>query len=219
MVASGMQTLAEFRYYKQGNLHIIEPTYTGNQFQAKWIFQSGKFPKLEYSYMPQDTADYLGITFSYPEAKITGMTWLGRGPFHVWKNRLKGQQFGIWQKMYNNTVTGESWNYPEFKGWHSELQWVTLQTKEGDFTVYTGQPDIYLQMLQPQWPKAAMNDNVSPLFPGNTIGFTHAISPIGTKFQAADVMGPQSQRNVSDGNTPLKGTLYFDFRSRVSLLE
>ncbi len=55
----------------------------------------------------------MGITFQYPEEKITGMKWLGRGPYRVWKNRLKGMQFGVWEKAYNNTVTGESWNYPE----------------------------------------------------------------------------------------------------------
>jgi len=184
----------------------------GNQFQARWVFQSGRLPKLEYSYTSPDTADYLGITFQYPEERLTGMTWLGCGPYRVWKNRLKGQQFGVWQKTYNNTVTGESWNYPEFKGWYSELRWVTLQTTEGAFTVYAGQPDCYLQMMQPQKPKAAFNNYTSPPFPDAGIGFMHAISAIGTKFQPADVMGPQSQRTVYHGSTPLKGTLYFDFR-------
>jgi hypothetical protein len=40
----------------------------------------------------------------------------------------------------------------------------------------------------------------------------HAISAIGTKFQQAEVMGPQSQKNVWQGSVPLTGTLYFDFR-------
>lgn len=33
-----------------------------------------------------DTKVYnLGLTFSYPEANCTGMKWLGRGPYRVWK--------------------------------------------------------------------------------------------------------------------------------------
>ena len=32
---------------------------------------------------------------------------MGDGPYRVWKNRRKGNQFGIWTKEYNNTETGE----------------------------------------------------------------------------------------------------------------
>ncbi|HUP14021.1 MAG TPA: hypothetical protein VM187_17495, partial [Niastella sp.] len=211
LAGSALQTLKNFKRARQGNQYIIEPSYQGDSLQVKWIFQPGKLPKLEYSYKTKDTADFMGITFQYPEEKITGMKWMGRGPYRVWKNRLKGQQFGVWEKSYNNTVTGENWNYPEFKGWHSELYWVKLQNKEHDFTVYTDQP-MYLQMLQPEKPQAAANNNTSPPWPEGNIGFMHAISAIGTKFQPAEVMGPESEKNVRNGNTLLTGTLYFDFR-------
>ena len=138
----------------------------------------------------------------------------GAWPVPGWKNRLKGQQFGVWQKDYNNTVTGESWNYPEFKGWHSEMFWVTLQNKEADFTVYTNKENIFLEMLQPEKPKGAKNDHTSPPFPEGNIGFMHGISPIGTKFQPADKLGPQSQQNIQMNYAPLNGALYFDFRER-----
>lgn len=211
-LATSRQTLKTFKSYKQGNEYIVEPSYQGDSLKLRWIFESGKLPKLEYSYITKDTADFMGISFNYPEEKITGMKWLGRGPYHVWKNRLKGQQLGVWQKAYNNTITGENWIYPEFKGWHSELYWMKLQNKESDFTVYTDQQNIYLQMLKPEKPKAAGNNNTSPAFPEGNIGFMHAISPIGTKFNNPAVMGPQSQKNVRQGNVPLTGSLYFDFR-------
>ncbi|MEO6733332.1 MAG: glycoside hydrolase family 2 TIM barrel-domain containing protein [Ferruginibacter sp.] len=211
-LASGSQTLAVFKQSQQGNMFTIEPTYKGDSLHVKWVFQPGKLPKLEYSYITKDTADFMGITFNYPEANITGMKWMGRGPYRVWKNRLKGQQLGVWEKAYNNTITGENWRYPEFKGWHSELYWVKVQNNENDFTVYTDQQNIYLQMLEPARPKAAPNNNTVPAFPAGNIGFMHGISPIGTKFQSAQVMGPQSERNVRQGNVTLSGTLYFDFR-------
>ena len=52
------------------------------------------------------------------------MRWMGRGPYRVWKNRIAGTRYGIWQKDYNNTITGESYEnliYPEFKGYHAHL--------------------------------------------------------------------------------------------------
>ncbi|MCW3091621.1 MAG: glycoside hydrolase family 2 [Ferruginibacter sp.] len=205
-------TLTGLKDYKLGDRYIVEPLYGETRFYVKWIFESGQLPKLEYSYSQREPADFMGITFNYPEEKINGMKWMGRGPYRVWKNRMKGQQFGVWEKMYNNTVTGESWNYPEFKGWHSEMYWVRLQNKEADFTVYTSHQDIFLEMLQPEKPKGAKNENTSPPFPAGNIGFMHAISAIGTKFQAAALMGPQSQKNMQMNYVPIVGMLYFDFR-------
>ena len=138
------------------------------------------------------------------------MAW--KRTYHVWKNRLKGQQLGVWQKKYNNTVTGQNWIYPEFKGWHAEMYWVKLQNNQTDFTIYSKEQNMFLEMLQPEKAKAAGNDYTSPDFPQGNIGFMHGISPIGTKFQSANVMGPQSQKNIRQGSLPLTGTLYFDFR-------
>jgi len=219
-----MLSLQQLRHYLQGNRYIIEPIYKGDSLRVKWIFENGQLPRLEYSYLPRDTVDFMGITFDYPQSYIKGMKWLGRGPYRVWKNRMNGQQLGVWQKGYNNTITGESWDYPEFKGWHSELYWVTLQNKESDFTVYTDRPGVYLEMLQPDKPRAAANNHTAPAFPDGNIGFMNAISPIGTKFQPAEVMGPQSQRTVPARNVAgqnssgagdaarITGSLYFDFR-------
>ena len=59
-----------------------------------------------------DTKVYnLGLTFDYPEQLCTGMQWLGRGPYRVWKNRIPGTNYIIWQKDYTNTITGESFEH------------------------------------------------------------------------------------------------------------
>lgn len=212
-LAGVRQTLSEFKQYSQGKAVIVEPLYKGESlYSVKWTFESGQLPKLEYKYSIKGDADFMGITFNYPEENIKGMKWLGRGPYRVWKNRLKGLQLGVWEKAYNNTITGESWNYPEFKGWHSQLYWVKVQNKESDFSIYTETNNIFLEMLKPEKPHAANNDNTSPPFPDGNIGFMHAISAIGTKFQAAELMGPQSQKNKQLNYEPLKGVLRFDFR-------
>ncbi|MEO0338035.1 MAG: glycoside hydrolase family 2 TIM barrel-domain containing protein, partial [Bacteroidota bacterium] len=38
-----------------------------------------------------------GVTFSFPEQEVAGMTWLGEGPYRVWRNRMHGTQFAIWE--------------------------------------------------------------------------------------------------------------------------
>lgn len=207
--------LTSFHHYEENGELIIEPRYErekNNYFQPKWIFSAGRLPRLEYAYEIKEPVDYAGITFNYPEEKIEGMRWMGRGPYRVWKNRLKGMQFGVWEKKYNNTVTGESWDYPEFKGWHSDIHWVRIKSKERDFAIYTATESLFLQMMKPQRPKDAYNEFNNPPFPDASIGFMHSISAIGTKFQPAEVMGPQSQKNMQMNYGPVKGVLLFDFR-------
>ncbi len=211
-LAGSKMVLNEWKSYQQGLDYIVEPVYKGDSLRVKWIFHSVKLPRLEYSYLTKDTVDFMGLTFNYPEEKITGIKYMGRGPYHVWKNRLKGQQLGVWQKSYNNTITGESWIYPEFKGYYSELRWLQLQTKESNFVIFPERNNVYLQLLKPEKPKGATNNNTSPPFPDGNIGIMHAIPAIGTKFNRPEVMGPQSQKNVRHGNEPVNGVLYFNFR-------
>jgi hypothetical protein len=204
--------LKRLNHYAQGEDYVVEPIYEGeSQFNVKWIFSPGKPLKLEYHYAIKGERDFVGICFNYPENQITGMRWEGRGPYRVWKNRLAGQQFGVWHKNYNNAITGESWEYPEFKGYHSEVYWVTIENKQAAFTVYSEQRNTFFQMLKPAKANGAKNDYTSPSFPEGNIGFLHAISPIGTKFQTADKMGPQSQKNMQLNYTPISGSLWFDF--------
>ncbi|MCC8423735.1 glycoside hydrolase family 2 protein [Mucilaginibacter sp. UR6-11] len=188
-------------------------SYTGKgaTLHVQWLFEAGKPVKLQYSYAQSGDVDFMGITFNYPEEKVTGMKWMGRGPYRVWKNRVPGQQFGVWHKAYNNTITGETWGYPEFKGYHGEVNWVVIENKESPFTVYTDSKDMFLQLYKPAREEDALkNNNVEPPFPDGSIGFLNTISAIGTKFQAAKQMGPQSQKTQATGQ-PVSNTLWFEF--------
>ena len=81
------------------------------------------------------------------------MRWLGRGPYRVWKNRVKGTNYAVWQKDYNNTVTGESFGnlvYPEFKGYHANLYWATVQHRMAPFTVYTATDGLFFRLFTPE---------------------------------------------------------------------
>ncbi len=211
---AGVRTvLNEFRHREEGQAHIVEADYKGDAgLHVKWTFLPGRAAELEYEYLQTGSADFMGITFNYPEEKITGMKWRGRGPYRVWKNRLKGQQLGVWHKAYNNSITGERWGYPEFKGYHADVSWVVIENEEAPFTIYMADGSRYLQMLRPAREKAALaNNNVEPAFPAGDIGILDGISAIGTKFQAADVMGPQSQQYKLDGRT-VKGRILISCR-------
>ena len=212
-LAGVKHTLKSLNHYPSGEDYVVEPIYEGpSQFKVKWIFSPGKPVKLEYQYSMRGESDFMGLTFTYPENQITGMKWEGQGPYRVWKNRLSGQKFGVWHKNYNNTITGETWNYPEFKGYHANVYWVTVENKQAPFTVYSEQKNMFFQMLKPEKALGAANNNTTPAFPEGNIGFLQAISPIGTKFQGAEKMGPQSQKNIQLNYTPISGSLWSDFK-------
>jgi Glycosyl hydrolases family 2, TIM barrel domain/Glycosyl hydrolases family 2, sugar binding domain/Glycosyl hydrolases family 2/Beta galactosidase small chain len=201
---------------KSDKTYTIEANYGGENkayLNVKWQITEGGTAELtyQYGYPQREEFDFMGITFNYPEANIIGMKWLGEGPYRVWKNRLKGVKYGVWHKDFNEGITGENFIYPEFKGYHADVKWVVVETKEGNFTVYSEDAKTFLQMLTPKKPVGTSSDNTNPLFPTGNIGFLKAISPIGTKFQAANLMGPQSQKNMMLNYTPMKGKLVFDF--------
>jgi beta-galactosidase/beta-glucuronidase len=212
VLAGVRQELKQFNWQPgSGNdSSTITVKYEGNGFlQLKWIFRTGAQPvQLDYSYSIKGETPFSGITFHYPEEKVQGLSWIGEGPYRVWKNRLQGQQFGSWYKAYNNTVTGESWDYPEFKGYHANVFRATFHTMETDLTFYTSHEGTFLQVFRPQAPKGAGNNNTSPAFPEGDIGFLNAIAPIGTKFQDAAQMGPESQSNVMLNYTPVSGSIW-----------
>jgi hypothetical protein len=205
-------TLKSLSYKAAGSRYIVDASYEGNApLSIRWTFTPGHPVQLDYSFIQTGDVDYMGITFNYPEDKITGMKWLGRGPFRTWKNRQAGQKLGVWYKKYNDGITGEQWQYPEFKGYHGEVQWAVIENKESPFTVYTDSQNLFLQMYKPSREQDAMkNNNVEPAFPEGNIGFLNAISPIGTKFQSPMALGPQSQKTQANGQ-PVKGRLWFIF--------
>ena len=170
--------------------------------------------EIDYTFDIGGYHDHIGITFDYPENKVKHVKWLGNGPYRVWKNRLKGVTFNVWDKAYNNTVTGESWDYPEFKGFHSNLYAADLTTDEGVIRLVAASEDLFLHLFTPEKPEKRNNDNTLGLFPDGQLSILNAISPVGTKFRQAKDTGPQGQQNyfLSSGHAePLKGKVYLKY--------
>lgn len=158
-----------------------------------------------------------GLTFSYPEEKVEGMEWFGRGPYRVWKNRIKGTNYGVWEKEYNNTLTGaayESLVYPEFKGYHGNFYWGTLQTTESPFTVYSESDGVFFRVYTPEEPTDNKAAKANPTFPPGDITFLYDIPAIRC-FKPVSQHGPQSQPGnirIKLGDEGIQMNLWFDFR-------
>lgn len=188
----------------------------------EWIVHTDGLLELRVDQLrhSQDSIDVLGVSFDYPEEKMNGFQWLGGGPYRVYKNRMKGTTFNVWEKEYNNTITGESYEeliYPEFKGYHSNLYWASFDTDESDFKVYCSSPDIYLKMYNPEKPESPRDAHA--LYPGGDISFLHYIPGIGTKFQNLSELGPSARPSRHSWRTgdvfePLR--LIFDFHAKTN---
>ncbi|KAF0094356.1 MAG: glycoside hydrolase [Puniceicoccaceae bacterium 5H] len=185
--------------------------FDGNLRRIRWQLHDDGWLQLDYTYWYDNEAFYgyyFGVTFDYDEATVEGMRWLGKGPFRVWKNRRKGVEFGLWQKDYNDTITGMSWDYPEFKGFHDDVYWAQLQSDTAPLDLVIASPDIALRVFTPTEAPEPRNTHVD--FPAGDLSFLHAIAPIGTKFKTADQHGPQGRPSWPHwlGQT-LEGRVYF----------
>jgi len=196
--------------YSRDNNYVIEIQYDSATY-ANWTVMGGGWLKLDYAYETKASCDYAGITFSYPESLVTGATLMSNGPYHVWKNRLKGTQFMVFDKKYNNSVTGQTWEYPEFKGYYSNFHAVEVKTKEQPITIVSATEDLFLHLFTPA--KAGnlrgVRGEVDPAFPNGNLSVLNGIPGIGTKFSRAENEGPQGQKNRLNGKQT--GTLYFRF--------
>lgn len=217
----------EITHSDVGSSHVVKVVYGKDhqRFQFTWTMMPSGVLQLKYQYQPlnnrniQDNHEMLGITFDYPEESVKGIQLIANGPYHVYKNRMKGTTFNSWAKTYNNGVTGEVWEYPEFKGYYSNFYAGRLETKEGDFSIYTDTENLFLHLLNPALPKGLNNANSMAVYPkAGGLSFMHGITAIGTKLQKKEELGPQSQDNIvfANGNNDTQfGILYFDFNTKL----
>ncbi len=158
----------------------------------------------------------IGITFSYPESEVKGMTWLGAGPYRVWKNRQRGANFGLWHKDYNNTVTGSSFEhlvYPEFKGYHGSLYWAVLEGENSNVTVSSATDGVFLRVFTPQEAEGVKGEDRMQPFPEGDISFLLDINAM-RSFKPIPEHGPRSQPTkvrIKPGDEGSRLSLRFSF--------
>jgi hypothetical protein len=199
-VVAGEATLKALKHFDDGDGHVIEATFDGALRLLRWRMSGAGWLSLDYRLRPPaGPAEYVGLTFDYPAKNVTGMRWLGRGPYRVWRNRLDGVTFDVWEKAANDAQTGAVWEYPEFRGHHADLYWATLGTTEQPITIVSETEGLFLRVLTPTFPKDSRTTVVP--FPDGDLSLLHGIAAIGTKFQPASALGPSGQPNLVNGRT------------------
>jgi hypothetical protein len=212
ILCSGKATVTEVKHFRENDGYVVEVKYTGAMNYVRWKMYGSGWLGMEYQYSLTGKYQFAGISFQYPEAFVTSAKWLGNGPYRVWKNRLRGVNYNVWQKTYNNTQTGTSpWNYPEFKGYYSDVTWLQLNTGEGKFTVVSKEKDLFVRLFQFY---GLAGPKSYPELPTGDISFLDCIPGIGTMMATgltpnAARMGPEG--NINELNGTFKHTLYFYF--------
>jgi hypothetical protein len=221
IIEEGLTNFQHFTHRFNADTLIIESTFDRKTSYntLQWTIYPSGLIKMHVSYFPgQYFTWFAGVNFSFPESDIKAVEYMGNGPYRVWKNRLKGNKFGIWNKAYNNTETGEQWNYPEFRGYHSNMYWCKFITKTQPFTVYTTNESLFFRLFTPAW-KTDQWHNYEPMFPSGNISFMHGISSIGSKTNRNETSGPMGMKNIfydyeKDPARALHMNLIFDFSGK-----
>ncbi len=204
-VKEGLPTITAIYSYSRGR----------EAYRFTWTMQKNGVLQLDYDYRPLDNIEMAGITFDFPEKDIKGAQLFANGPYRVYNNRLKGGALNVWEKEYNDAITGEVWEYPEFKGYYSLFYGMKLDCPT-PFEVYSASEDLFLHLFTPtiQQQYDPKRNYTFPKYPNGNISFMDAIPSVGTKFGEAENFGPQSQRHrfkEFSASPNMQNRLYFKF--------
>ena len=174
----------------------------GSLKKVTWRFlaDGGLYMNAEYNFY--GVVDLMGLCFDYPEQLMKSKQWVGKGPYRVWQNRQEGPQYGLWQNDYNDPIPGESFEYPEFKGYFSNVSWMKFTTAEGQFGIeqMSGKIGVYT-------PRDG-RDHILYTLPETGIALLRVIPAVRNKVNTTDLNGPSAQPYWSKG----KGTMNVIFR-------
>ncbi len=208
--APGQAKLQSLTAMSSSSGYNIRATFDGDLKTVEWRLQKSGWLQCDYTYTANGPMDFHGVAFDYPEDRVKHKRWLGDGPYRVWKNRLPGVTFNVWENDYNNTITGWSdWVYPEFKGCFANVRWLQLETTEGPITIIPSSGCPFMQVLTPEFPPAKLAGKTIAPLPRAGLAFLNAIPPMGSKFKEARASGPQGQPNVANGEYSGSVSFYF----------
>ena len=175
---------------------------TINQVTWRFLADGGVYMNVDYYF--NGVVDLMGICFDYPETMVKSKQWVGKGPYRVWQNRQEGPQYGYWQNDYNDPIPGESWDYPEFKGYFSNVNWMKLNTSEGAIGIelMTGKVGVYT-------PRDG-RDHILYNLPETGISILTTIPAVRNKVNTTDLNGPSAQPYWSKGKGSIKAILRFE---------
>ena len=173
-----------------------------NTVTWRFLADGGVYMNVDYYF--NGVVDLMGICFDYPETMMKSKQWVGKGPYRVWQNRQEGPQYGLWKNDYNDPIPGESWEYPEFKGYFSNVNWMKLNTSEGTIGIelMTGKVGVYT-------PRDG-RDHILYTLPETGISILKAIPAVRNKVNTTDLNGPSAQPYWSKGKGSINAILHFE---------
>ncbi len=198
---------AKLSFSQTGDGVVLNVTYTGDMEYARWHVYPTGWVRLDYGYQLEGPLSAFGIGFEYPEARVQAVRWLGRGPYRVWKNRTKGGVLDVYRNANKEHTPGLTWDFPEFKGYYRDWNWAVLDTDQASIAIVNATKDLFLGLYRPADgpdPRTTKLD-----VPETGIALLHGIPAIGTKFHKAELLGPESQKNVASGG--YRGTVWLHF--------
>lgn len=186
---------------------IVTAEYAlGSLQKAEWHIAPDGGARLVYTYCFNGVVDLMGVKFDLPESDVESKQWLGHGPYRVWQNRLHGPQLGVWSNDYNDPIPGESFTYPEFKGYFAGVQWMKLKTKNGTITLQPGTDSEYVGVFQPRDGR----DQLLYTLPETGISLMQVIPAVRNKVNTTDLNGPSAQPVWAHGTHVGEVTLHFE---------
>lgn len=196
----------EWRGDGMGNkiLHVVYAY--GIQTAVNWVFRPDGIVEMQSQYDFGGVVDLMGIAFDYPESRVRSKSWVGRGPYRVWQNRMQGPQYGYWHNDYNDPIPGESWDYPEFKGYFADVDWIQLVTDEGKIGIQNIQPDQYIGVYRPRDGR----DQLLYQLPETGLSVLKVIPAVRNKVNTTDLNGPSAQPYWASGSDTVSIRLKFE---------
>jgi len=204
---AGISKLQTFNVKRDGAAVVIESTFAGPLKKLVWTIDAGGWIRLDYAYQAEGEFTIAGIDFAYPQDRVKALRYLGQGPYRVWQNRMRGPTLDVWSLLAANGVPGKSWSYPEFQGYRSGWRWAVLETLDGPLSVINGTNAGYLGIYRPL--DGADPVNTTLHVPETGLALLDVIPAIGTKFNPAEELGPQSQKARLSGTQT--GKVYLRF--------
>ena len=180
--------------YRHGSLDLV-----------RWTFLDDGAVEMDAEYHFTGVADLLGLCFDYPEEKVSWKKWVGDGPYRVWQNRMEGPRYGLWQNDYNDPVPGESFEYPEFKGYFSHVTWMQIGTTEGRIGLQPSDGS-HVGVYQPRDGR----DHLLYTLPETGIALFKVIPAVRNKVNTTDLNGPSAQPAWLEGKDTFHAVWRFD---------
>ena len=176
----------------------------GSLEKVTWRFLQDGGAYMDVDYYFNGVVDLFGVCFDYPEQMVKRKTWVGKGPYRVWQNRMEGPQYGLWSNDYNDPIPGETFEYPEFKGYFSNISWMKLETTEGQLGIEG--INLKVGVYTPRDGR----DHILYTLPETGIAILRAIPAVRNKVNTTDLNGPSAQPYWSKGKGNINAILRFE---------